>query len=104
MTKSDLIEKLAQLERINLKAAEFAVNAAFESMAKTMVKGGRVEIRGFGSFRVKDYEGYEGRNPKTGEPISISSKRLPLFRPGKELKEKVDGKHDENVQTPIKKT
>ncbi len=104
MTKSDLIEKLAQLERINLQAAEFAVNAAFESMAKTMVKGGRVEIRGFGSFRVKDYEGYEGRNPKTGEPISIASKRLPLFRPGKELKERVDGERDENVQTPIKKT
>ena len=104
MTKSDLIEKLAQLERINLKAAEFAVNAVFESMAKTMVKGGRVEIRGFGSFRIKDYEGFAGHNPKTREPISIASKRLPLFRPGKELKERVDTKLDECVQTPIKKT
>ena len=86
LTKSDLIEKLARLEGINQKAAEFAVNAVFESMAKTMVKGGRVEIRGFGSLRVKDYDGFEGRNPKTGEPINIAAKRLPLSGRARSLK------------------
>lgn len=90
MTKSQLIEALAKAEGITLKAAEVAVNVTFESMEKALMQGDRVEIRGFGSFKVKNYEGYKGRNPKTGELIEVRPKRLPFFKVGKELKERVD--------------
>ena len=59
-------------------------------MSKALVDGDRIEIRGFGSFMVKEYKGYTGRNPKTGEQISVTDKKLPFFKTGKELKEKVD--------------
>ncbi|MGQ9485822.1 MAG: HU family DNA-binding protein [Desulfosoma sp.] len=90
MTKSQLIEALAKAEGITLKAAEVAVNVTFESMEKALMQGDRVEIRGFGSFKVKNYDGYKGRNPKTGELIEVRPKRLPFFKVGKELKERVD--------------
>ncbi|ROQ90809.1 HU family DNA-binding protein [Desulfosoma caldarium] len=90
MTKSQLIEALARAEGITLKAAEVAVNVTFESMEKALIQGDRVEIRGFGSFKVKNYDGYKGRNPKTGELIEVRPKRLPFFKVGKELKERVD--------------
>ncbi|MEJ5348687.1 MAG: HU family DNA-binding protein [Desulfosoma sp.] len=90
MTKSQLIEALAKAEGITLKAAELAVNVTFESMEKALMQGDRVEIRGFGSFKVKKYDGYKGRNPKTGELIDVRPKRLPFFKVGKELKERVD--------------
>jgi len=90
MTKSQLIEELAKAEGITLKAAETAVNVTFESMEKALIQGDRVEIRGFGSFKVKQYDGYKGRNPKTGELIEVNPKKLPFFKVGKELKERVD--------------
>lgn len=90
MTKSMLIESLARAEGITLKAAELAVNVTFESMEKALIQEDRVEIRGFGSFKVKSYDGYKGRNPKTGELIEVRPKRLPFFKVGKELKERVD--------------
>lgn len=92
MTKSQLIEALAKAEGITLKAAELAVNVTFESMERALIQGDRVEIRGFGSFKVKNYEGYKGRNPKTGELIEVRPKRLPFFKVGKELKERVDSR------------
>jgi integration host factor subunit beta len=92
MTKGKLIEKLAEAEGIALKTAELAVNVAFESMARTLAEDGRIEIRGFGSFHVKDYEEYTGRNPKSGERFNVAPKKLPVFRVGKELKGRVDGK------------
>ena len=95
MTKSELIEKLATTEGITLKAAETAVSVTFESMTLVMTRGDRVEIRGFGAFKVKDYEEYNGRNPKTGEMIKVEAKKLPFFKVGKELKERVDGKIEE---------
>ncbi len=91
MTKSQLIEALAKAEGITLKAAETAVNVTFESMEKALIQGDRVEIRGFGSFKVNQYDGYKGRNPKTGELIEVNPKKLPFFKVGKELKERVDG-------------
>lgn len=97
MTKAELIEKLAKAEGITLKAAEIAVNVTFESMTKTLEQVGRVEIRGLGSFKIKDYEGYKGRNPKTGEPITVKDKKLPFFKVGKELKERVDGREEESI-------
>jgi len=90
MTKSELIEKLAAAEGIILKAAELAVNVTFESMAKVLAQDGRVEIRSFGSFKVKEYEGYSGRNPKSGELIEVKPKKLPFFKVGKELRDRVD--------------
>ena len=93
MTKSELIEALAKAEGITLKAAETAVNVTFQSMEQALVSSDRLEIRGFGSFKVKDYEGYKGRNPKTGALIEVSSKKLPFFKVGKELKERVSYGH-----------
>jgi integration host factor subunit beta len=91
MTKSELIESLAKAEGITLKSAEVAVNVTFSSMEQALVTSDRLEIRGFGSFKVKDYEGYKGRNPKTGALIAVASKKLPFFKVGKELKERVNG-------------
>lgn len=92
MNKSELIEALSKQANLPLRKAEEITNLVFDTMAKALVDGGRIEIRGFGSFLVREYEGYTGRNPKTGENITVTSKRLPFFKTGKELKEKTDGK------------
>ena len=80
MNKRELTEIFAKEMDITLGDAEVCVNTLFNSMADTLAKGGRVEIRGFGSFKVKEYEPYSGRNPKTGEPIKVSRKKLPHFK------------------------
>jgi integration host factor subunit beta len=90
MNKSQLIEALAKAESLPLKKAEEIVNTVFGDMEKALAAGERVEIRGFGSFKIKHYDGYQGRNPKTGEVINVSAKRLPFFKVGKELKDRVD--------------
>ncbi len=90
MNKSELIEKLAERSGLNVMQAEEVVNLIYRKMRDTMVNGGRIEIRGFGSFVVKEYEAYQGRNPKTGEKISVPPKKLPFFKVGKELKERID--------------
>ena len=90
MNKSQLIEALAKAENLALKKAEEVVNTVFGGMEDALIQGDRVEIRGFGSFKIKHYKGYQGRNPKTGEVIHVSNKKLPFFKVGKELKERVD--------------
>ncbi len=85
MTKTELIEALAKAEGITLKAAEIAVSTTFKTMEKALSDSDRIEIRGFGSFKVKDYEGYEGHNPKTGEKIRVKPKKLPFFKLAKGL-------------------
>ena len=90
MNKSQLIEALAKSDNLPLKRAEEIVNAVFGNMEEALIDGKRIEIRGFGSFKVKHYDGYQGRNPKTGEIINVSAKKLPFFKAGKELKERVD--------------
>jgi len=90
VNKSELIEKLAVKSGINVIQSEEIVNLIYKKMKDTMVGGGRIEIRGFGSFVVKEYEAYQGRNPKTGEKIAVPPKKLPFFKVGKELKERVD--------------
>ena len=90
MTKSELIEALAKAEGITLKAAEAAVQVTFDGMAKALASSGRIEIRGLGSFKVKDYEEYSGRNPKTGERIEVGAKKLPFFKMGKELRARLN--------------
>ncbi|MBX7145246.1 MAG: integration host factor subunit beta [Oligoflexia bacterium] len=90
MNKSELIEKLAARSGLNVMQSEEVVNLIYKKMRDTMVNGGRIEIRGFGSFVVKEYQAYQGRNPKTGEKISVPPKKLPFFKVGKELKERID--------------
>jgi integration host factor subunit beta len=90
VNKSDLIEKLATRCGVSLLQAEEIVNLIYRKMRDTLVSGGRIEVRGFGSVVVKEYGAYEGRNPKTGETIAVPAKKLPFFKVGKELKERVD--------------
>lgn len=97
MNKSELIERLAERSGLNVIQSEEIVNLIYKKMKDTMVNGGRIEIRGFGSFVVKHYQSYQGRNPKTGEKISVPPKKLPFFKVGKELKERID---QENSSIP----
>ncbi len=90
MNKSELVEALANRKDLTYKKAEEIVNLIFDSMSNELEHGGRIEIRGFGSFMVKDYKAYMGRNPKTGEIIQVHPKRLPFFKVGKELRERVN--------------
>lgn len=94
MTKSELIEKVAQETGLTKGRAEMVINAIFDSMTEALVRNEGIEIRGFGSFTVRQYKAYEGRNPRTGEPVHVAPKRLPFFKVGKELRERVNGKHD----------
>ncbi len=87
MNKSELIKALAEETNLPMEDASMVVNTFVNCMKDSLLAGERVEIRGFGSFKVKEYEGYTGRNPKTGESVSVEPKRLPFFRAGKELKE-----------------
>jgi integration host factor subunit beta len=92
VTKSELIEGFAGEMGITIKEAEACVNALFKSIADTLAKGGRVEIRGFGSFKVKEYEPYYGRNPKTGDPIQIRGKKLPYFKFSSIMRKRINKK------------
>ena len=87
MNKSELVKALADQANISLDEATLVVNTFVDSMKDSLLEGGRVEIRGFGSFKVKEYGSYAGRNPRTGEKVAVEPKRLPFFRAGKELKE-----------------
>jgi integration host factor subunit beta len=86
MTKSELIEAVAQRTKMTKSSAEMVVNAVFETMAEALVAGKGIEIRGFGSFTVRNYRAYSGRNPRTGTNVDVTPKRLPFFRVGKEMK------------------
>jgi integration host factor subunit beta len=92
MKKSDLIEALAEKEGLKEKEAFDIVNMIFDGFTNTLKKAGRIEIRGFGSFTVRNYKSYTGRNPKTGKLIKVGTKKLPFFKVGKELKERVNGR------------
>ena len=91
MNKSELIEYISEKENIPKKKVEDTVNLIFDMMTDSLVEGGRIEIRGLGSFVTKDYAAYKGRNPRTGESIQVAPKRLPAFKVGKELRERVNG-------------
>ena len=92
MNKSGLIEALSQKLNLTEKKAIDVVNLVFKGFTDELKKGGRIEIRGFGSFVVKNYGAYTGRNPKTGTKIKVDPKKLPFFKVGKELKDRVDKK------------
>ncbi|OQY23344.1 MAG: integration host factor subunit beta [Desulfobacteraceae bacterium 4572_35.2] len=91
MTKSQLIEKLMDEDsQLNKKESELIVNTIFDSISNALVRGDRVEIRGFGSFSIREREARQARNPKSGNLIDIPSKKTPFFKTGKELRERVD--------------
>jgi len=91
VTKRDLIDEIVRLyPTYSRRDAEVIVNAVFDSMTEALQQGERIEIRGFGSFVVKSRRAREGRNPKTGEIVAVAAKRVPFFKVGKELKQRVD--------------
>lgn len=91
MTKSELIEIIARKQtQFSQKDVEIAVNKILDSMINTLSQGERIEIRGFGSFSLHHRKARIGRNPKTGETVKLSDKRVPHFKPGKSLRERVD--------------
>ncbi|MBN2705105.1 MAG: integration host factor subunit beta [Deltaproteobacteria bacterium] len=90
MNKSELIEELSNRSDLNLKVSETIVNLLIDNMKKALLDEDRIELRGFGSFHVEYYKPYTGRNPKTGESIQVQEKRLPFFKVGKDLKERIN--------------
>ncbi|MBQ47407.1 MAG: integration host factor subunit beta [Zetaproteobacteria bacterium] len=90
MVKSELVEKVAERSDITLGKAEEIIDLFFDTMTGTMASGHRVELRGFGAFTVREYKSYQGRNPKTGEKITVPGKKLPFWKTGQELKQRVD--------------
>jgi len=91
MTKSELIEAVAERTKITKSRAELVVNCVFDAMTAALERGEGIEIRGYGSFTVRNYKPYDGRNPRTGNQVAVPSKRLPFFKVGKELKTLVNG-------------
>jgi len=91
MNKVDLIQALKDSNNLSKSEAEKIVTLFFDQMSEALAQGDRVEIRGLCSFFVKEYGGYIGRNPRTGEKVKIKPKKLPFFKAGKELKDRVDG-------------
>jgi integration host factor subunit beta len=94
MTKAELVEDVARAAELTKKDAERLVEIVFESIIETLNQGEKIELRGFGSFRVRERGARRGRNPKTGDPVDIPAKRVPYFKPGKEMKELI------NEETP----
>ncbi len=92
MNKSELIEALAEKMNLPVREAASIVNAVIDTMSDTLTRGDSIEIRGFGSFVIKEYRPYTGRNPKTGEKIQVKPKRLPFFKVGKDLREQVNNR------------
>ncbi len=92
MTRRELIAAVAAAEGKTIKEVELAIKTVFGSIEQALTLGDRVEIRGFGSFKLKSYRSYTGRNPKTGEVIQVEEKKLPFFKVGKELKERVNSR------------
>jgi integration host factor subunit beta len=96
MKKSDVILALSEKEGLREQEAFEIVNMVFSGFTETLRKGGRIEIRGFGSFTVRDYLPYMGKNPKTGKRVEVGPKKLPYFKVGKELKERVNKSNKSN--------
>jgi integration host factor subunit beta len=90
MTKSELIDAIAGRGELTKARAELVVNTVFDAMIQSLERGEGIEVRGFGSFTMRPYKPYSGRNPRTGQAVSVPAKRLPFFKVGKELKELVN--------------
>ena len=91
MTKADLIDEVSKLSNLTKKETETIVNTIFDNITDALAKGDKVELRGFGSFRIRHRGARTGRNPKTGDKVKVPPKRIPYFKPGKELRELLNG-------------
>lgn len=91
MTKADLVDEVIRVSNLSKKHAEIMVNTVFESIIEALQKEDKIELRGFGSFRVRHRRSRQGRNPKTGDRVDVPKKRIPYFKPGKELKDLING-------------
>ena len=90
MTKAELVEEVARTTQLTKKHAEIIVNTVFDSIVSSLKEGEKIELRGFGSFRLRRREPRKGRNPKTGDKVDVPPKKVPYFKPGKELKELIN--------------
>ena len=102
MNKSELTQQLAASMHLSVQEAASIVNTIIDMMTEALAKGESIEIRGFGSFVVKEYDTYTGRNPKTGEQITVQPKKLPFFKVGKDLREQVNRDKKEYFHFHIK--
>lgn len=87
MTKADLVDEVVRVANLSKRHAEIVVNTLFQAIVEALQKDDKIELRGFGSFRVRRRRSRQGRNPKTGDRVEVPSKRIPYFKPGKELKD-----------------
>ena len=99
MTKAELVDEVAKVVQLTKKQAETIVNIVFDSIVDSLRAGQKIELRGFGSFRLRKREPRKGRNPKTGDKVDVPPKKVPYFKPGKELKELIN-REEENVGSP----
>jgi integration host factor subunit beta len=90
MTKADLVDAVSRVTELNRKDSEIVVESLFESIVKALKRGDKLEVRGFGSFRIRERRARQGRNPKTGEKVNVPEKRVPYFKPSKELKDLIN--------------
>ncbi len=90
MTKAELVEEVARAAELTKKDSEVIVEEVFKNIIQALNRGEKIELRGFGSFRIRQRDARRGRNPKTGAPVDIPAKRVPYFKPGKELKELIN--------------
>lgn len=90
MTKAELVEEVSRVSELTKKHSEVIVDTVFRSIVQALQRGEKIELRGFGSFRLRQRESRKGRNPKTGERVDVPPKRVPYFKPGKELKDLIN--------------
>ena len=100
MTKADLIDEVSRLAELTRKDSEVIVETIFDSVVRSLRAGDKIEIRGFGSFRTRQRKARMGRNPKTGEKVEVPAKKIPFFKPSKELKDLVNEGIAEAAATP----
>ena len=101
MTKADLIEEVSALAEVTRKDGEVIVETIFDSIVRSLRAGDKIEIRGFGSFRTRQRKPRVGRNPKTGARVDVPAKKIPFFKPSKELKDLVNGNHAQTAEAPV---
>jgi integration host factor subunit beta len=97
MTKAELVEEVSKVSDLTKKHSEVIVETVFKSIVDALQRGDKIELRGFGSFRLRQRESRKGRNPKTGERVDVPPKRVPYFKPGKELKDLINRDDDAPV-------
>lgn len=90
MTKAELVEEVARVAELTKKHSEVIVNTVFDSIIEALQKDEKIELRGFGSFRIRQRRSRQGRNPKTGDKVDVPAKKIPYFKPGKELKDLIN--------------